>query len=243
MVVVPPCRFIMGSPEDDPDRLDDEIAHEVTLTRAFAIATTPVTQALWVAVTGSNPSWFTGGPEAPRRPVEMVSWFDAVRFCNALSAKVGLVPAYRVGAGDDPTVLRVADADGFRLPTEVERECAARAGTRHVYAGGDDLDAVAWHDENSAGRTQPVRRMRANAWGLYDMSGNVGEWCWDSYDEYPAASVVDPTGPASGATRVKRGVSWDLDPQGVRVACRYFQDPGFVDNGLYNGLRLSRTVP
>ena len=118
MVVVPPCRFIMGSPPVEAGRDSAEVQHEVRLSRAYAIATTPVTQALLTTVTGANPSDFAQGADAMQRPVDRVSWFDAVRFCNALSAKVGLRPAYRIGAGDEPSVKPDWVADGFRLPTE-----------------------------------------------------------------------------------------------------------------------------
>ncbi len=240
MVVVPPCRFTMGSPEHEEGRFYNETLHEVTLTRAYAIATTPVTQALWTAVMGSNPSRFKDGPQALQRPVESVSWFDAVRFCNALSAKVGLAPAYRVGSGEEPTVLPVVGADGFRLPTEVEWECAARAGSTHRYAGSDDLDAVAWHNRNSGGMTHPVGHKRANAWGLHDMTGNVWEWCWDVHDAYPAGHTVDPHGPASGSSRVLRGGGWNDFPRLARVAARNVGPGG---RSIYLGVRLSRTVP
>ena len=139
----PTGKFTMGSPEDEADRNDDETQHEVTLTRGFALGVFPVTQALWEAVTGENPSGFQDGDDAPQRPAEKVSWFDAVRFCNALSAKVGLAPAYTIGEGDEPSVTCDFGATGFRLPTESESEYAARSwGDAFVYAGSDDLDEV-----------------------------------------------------------------------------------------------------
>ena len=231
MVVIPPCSFMMG----------DETQHPVRLTRAYAMATTPVTQELWMAVMGANPAKFQSGADAAKRPVEQVSWFDAVRFCNALSAKQGLRDAYTIGAGDKPDINVEWNADGFRLPTEAEWECAARAGTSHVYAGGDDLDAVAWHSDNSGSTTQAVGRKRANTWGLHDLSGNVWEWCQDVYGDYSSGVATDPRGAASGPLRVYRGGSWNRTAGDARAACRGWFFPG--SRGGHLGLRLSRTIP
>jgi formylglycine-generating enzyme required for sulfatase activity len=241
MVVVPPCRFTMGSPPSESNRSSDETQHEVRLTRAYAMATTPVTQALYQAVMGTNPSNFKDGAEAPQRPVEQVSWFDAVRFCNALSVKVGLRAAYEIGSGDAPSVRAIDGADGFRLPTEAEWECAARAGAVHVYAGGDDLDAVAWHSGNSGRTTHAVGQKRANAWGLHDVSGNVWEWCHDWYGDYASGVATDPQGAASGSSRVARGGGWGVNAQNARVARRFGYAPGSRYDFL--GFRLSRTIP
>jgi sulfatase modifying factor 1 len=241
MVVIPPCHFTMGSPPREPDRRDNETQHEVRLTLAYAMATTPVTQALYQAVMGANPSNCTQGSEAPQRPVEQVSWYDALRFCNALSAKVGLRPAYTIGGGDAPDVTPLLSADGFRLPTEAEWECAARAGTAHVYAGGDDLDAVGWHNGNSGSTTHAVGQKRANSWGLHDLSGNVWEWVSDWYGAYPSGSVTDPQGASVGPDRVYRGGSWGNTSGSARAAYRYGSNPG--GRGGVLGLRLSRTMP
>jgi formylglycine-generating enzyme required for sulfatase activity len=242
MVVIPPCRFTMGSPPSEPNRRDDEPQHEVRLTRAYAMATTPVTQALYQAVMGANPSWFKDGAEAPQRPVEQVrSWYDAVRFCNALSVKVGLRPAYTIGGGDAPEVTPLLSADGFRLPTEAEWECAARAGTAHAYAGGDDLDALGWYDENSGDTTHAVGQKRANVWGLHDMSGHVWEWVSDWHGAYPNGSVTDPQGAPSGSDRVFRGGGWYNSARNARVAFRGGYGPGSRLD--FVGFRLARTVP
>ena len=206
---------------------------------------TQVTQALWEKVMGNNPSRFKGSD----LPVETVSWFDAVRFCNALSAAVGLSPAYRIGSGDEdaddpsehPSVEWDRASAGYRLPTEAEWEYAARAGTSHRYAGGDDAGAVAWTEKNSGKETHAVGEKRANAWGLHDLSGNVWEWCWDWFGAYPSEPVSDPAGPASGSLRVLRGGSWYSSARSARVANRIDDHPGFRDDII--GLRLSRTVP
>ena len=238
MAVIPPCTFTMGSPESEPDRDDDETQHAVRLTRGFSMGTTPVTQALWTAVMGANPSSFTDGAEATQRPVEQVSWFDSVRFCNVLSRKLGLRAAYTVGAGDEPTVTCDFSAPGFRLPTEAEWECAARAGTASPYSGSDDLDEVGWYDDNSEATTHAVGQKKANGWGLYDMSGNVWEWTWDIFGDY-GGNVTDPTGASTGAFRVNRGGSWYYSAQRARVAFRYRYDPTLRNVNL--GFRLSRT--
>ena len=237
MRAIQPGRFWMGSPADEEGRHPDEERHEVTLTRRFAVGVTPVTQALYTAVTGRNPSRFAA---VQSRPVETVSWFDAVQFCNALSILCGLDAAYQIGDGDEPSVRCDFTRPGFRLPTEAEWEYAARGGQAHVYAGSDDPAAVAWLDRNSGERTHPVGQKAANGYGLYDMSGNVWEWVWDWYGEYSGAST-DPQGPASGSGRVGRGGSWGYSAVGLRVAFRFDDPPAYRLGNL--GFRLARTLP
>jgi formylglycine-generating enzyme required for sulfatase activity len=236
----PPGRYTIGSPATEPDRDDDEGQHEVVLTQGFEMGVYPVTQALWLDVMGQTPSEFSDGADAGRRPVESVSWYDCVRFCNRLSARFGLAPAYAIDDGEEPAVQCDFSAPGFRLPTEAEWEVAARAGQRSLYAGGDDVDKVAWTTQNSGGETHPVGLLRPNAWGLHDLSGNVWEWCWDGYGPYPEGCVMDPVGPTSAPSLINRGGSWNEDPLYARVASRDCNPPGDRFSNL--GVRLLRTV-
>ena len=211
---VPSGRFLMGSPEREAGRWGDEgPQHEVTLSRGFWLADTPCTQVLWDAVMRSNPSRFV----APDRPVECVSWEDCQGFLGQLNE---LVPGL-----------------GARLPGEAEWEYACRAGTTGPTWGGK-LGDIAWYRENSKQSTQPVRQKAPNPLGLYDMLGNVWEWCDDWFERYDAAPVTDPRGPASGSLRVVRGGSWLNFARLVRAALRRADDPG--DRSGHLGFRLAR---
>ncbi|MDR1617868.1 MAG: formylglycine-generating enzyme family protein [Treponema sp.] len=210
-------------------------AHEVTLS-TFFLAEAEVTQALWKEVMGNNPSRFTGDD----RPVDSASWLDAVGFCNALSEKAGLPPAYEI-AGNTVTWRR--EAGGYRLPTESEWEYAARGGINGVsgqalYAGGEKPEDVGWYDGNSGKVSHPVKGKAPNGLGLYDMSGNLWEWCWDYYGEYPRQAVTDPSGPAESPRRVLRGGAWFTPVNLLRVTYRYWNSPGFKANSV--GFRLAR---
>jgi formylglycine-generating enzyme required for sulfatase activity len=198
---------------------------------------TPVTQALWSAVMDVNPSHFRSALSGSM-PVERVSWLDSVEFANEVSRLMGLRPVY-AGSGDDARWDQATP--GFRLPTDAEWEYAARAGQGFGFAGSDRAADVAWTSENSGLRPHPVGLKRPNAWGLRDMSGNVWEWCWDRYGDYPRVDSVDPTGPSWGLYRVIRGGSWIFDPDYARVALRFRHEPGYRDGNL--GLRLVRTGP
>ena len=209
----------------------------VTLTRGFWMGETPVTQALWAAVIGVNPSKFRSALSS-EIPVETVSWWDSVRLANEVSRLMGLKPVYGgLGGG----VRWERGAPGFRLPTEAEWEYAARAGQYSRFAGSDDADLVAWTNENSGGRPHPVGRKAPNAWGLRDTSGNLYEWCWDLEGDYPRLDLVDPVGPSRGSDRVIRGGSWYDDLRYARVANRIVLEPSYRDRDL--GLRLVRTDP
>ncbi len=189
--VIPPGKFMMGSPEDEPGREDDETRHKVTLTQPFQMGMHEVTQEQYEKVLGANPSKFKG----PQNPVEQVSWDDAVGFCRKLSA------------------LPTEKAAGYvyRLPTEAEWEYACRAGTTTAYSFGASHAQQgdhSWFKDNSGRATHPVGGKKTNPWGLYDMYGNVWEWCQDWHGVYPSGAVTDPTGPLSGSSRLYRGGSW-----------------------------------
>ena len=235
MVYVEPGQFWMGSPDDQPGRKPDETLHPVRISQPYLIGTTEVTVAQWREVMGRAPAR-AGGED---HPVTSVSWFEALQFCNRLSTMEALAPAYRVEGG---TMVRVPEANGFRLPTEAEWELAARANEELLYAGSTELQTVAWYWKNGGGMTHPVGRRQPNALGLYDMSGNVGEWVWDWYAPYGTVEeLLDPIGPASGTVRVVRGGSYQSVSRDVRVAARH-SGAKPTDRYVYVGFRLARTV-
>ncbi|MGD0094428.1 MAG: formylglycine-generating enzyme family protein [Planctomycetota bacterium] len=202
-------------------------AHEVTLTRPFYMAKFTTTQEQYQQVMGTNPSNFKG----PKLPVETVSWDDAQEFCKKLSERTAGVSPARTQAGGTPAV---------RLPTEAEREYACRAGTKTTYYSGDkeaDLARVAWYEANSGGSTHPVGQKEPNAFGLYDMHGNVWEWCADWYGEYAAGAATNPVVQAAGNDHVLRGGSWYDGPRHCRSAHRGWSDPG--DRFMSFGFRLA----
>ncbi len=233
MVRVSAGDFMMGALEDDEDAYDSEKPrHKVTLTRDFLIGKYAVTQALWESVMGSNPSWFKGA----NRPVECVSWVDVVDFCNKLSKREGLTPAYTINGKN---VRCNWDAKGYRLPTEAEWEYSARSGQRFKYAGSTQyVNAVAWYTKNSGRKTHPVGQKKPNGFGLYDMSGNVWEWVWDIKGGYSSGVQTDPTGLDSGPFRVGRGGGWCNLARGTRVSVRRDEVPTCRCD--YLGFRLSR---
>jgi sulfatase modifying factor 1 len=187
----------------------------------YQLATFPVTQARYAQVTGKRPSTTHGD----QLPVESVSWWDAVAFCNALSQREGLAPAYRLTA-DEERVEWVTSADGYRLPTEAEWEHACRAGTTPARYGR--LDEIAWYRGNSRERLHEVGGKQPNAWGLHDMLGNVWEWCWDLYDPE-----------VYGTYRVLRGGGWFDEPWSCRASVRRRSHPTFrIDDA---GFRIARS--
>jgi formylglycine-generating enzyme required for sulfatase activity len=193
-VPIPTGTFMMG---------EGKTAHQVTLTQSFHLGQYEVTQEHYEKVMGKNPSKFKG----KQNPVEMVSWNDAVEFCRKLSE----LP--------DEKAAGIV----YRLPTEAEWECACRAGTTTVFGFGDSdsqLDEYAWYAKNSGNTTHPVGGKKPNPWGLYDMHGNVLEWCQDWSGDYPSGAVTDPTGAVSGSDRVFRGGSWFYHSRLCRSAYR-----------------------
>lgn len=220
LVFVKGGTFTMGCTSEQKDCGNDEKpTHTVTLDD-FYIGKYEVTQKLWQQVMGNNPS--TASKECPECPVETVSWNEVQDFLKKLNAQ-------------NP-------GRQYRLPTEAEWEYAARGGSPsegYLYAGSNDIGMVAWHTNNSGKKTQPVGKRKGNELGLYDMSGNVNEWCSDWYGTYTSDSQTNPAGPASGTSRVIRGGSWDFYPQYCRVAIRYYDAPGVRSSVL--GFRLART--
>ena len=243
MVLIQSGTFTMGSPSSEPSRYSDEKQHRVTLSKPFYLSATEVTQSRWKQVMGNNPSRFKGD----NLPVEGVSWFDAVKFCNALSKREGLNPAYTISG---ISVSWNKSSDGYRLPTEAEWEYACHAGTTTPFNTGRCLSA----DEanyngkrplkgcpkgNYRAETVPVSSFDPNRWGLYDMHGNVCEWCWDWYKKY-SGTVTDPSGPAEGGDRVVRGGSWFDGGRHVRSAIRIRGAPGIRSRSDDVGFRLAR---
>ena len=246
--------FLMGSPETENWRIEDETQHEVTVS-GFWMSPYEVSQAEYERPMGENPSHFKG----ESLPVENVSWLDAVRFCNAKSIEAGLTPAYAL---DGETVVWNRTADGYRLPTEAEWEYACRAGTAApfytIHAIGPEEANYYGHypyeiEENyfddSVLETRPgqyrqttveVDSFDANPWGLYNMHGNVNEWCWDLYGEYDLVNTADPTGPETGSRRVYRGGGWNDFGKNLRSA---YRAAGELDMVCYNlGIRLVRSA-
>jgi sulfatase modifying factor 1 len=215
----PAGRFMMGSPDGEKGRSVDEGLHEVELTCGFWLGETPVTQRQWRGIMGSNPSRFDGAD----RPVEMVSWWECMAFIERVNNQ---------SPGLD-----------VRLPTEAEWEYACRSGTAWpTYLGANDpanLDRLGWYNKNSGSKTRPVRQKAPNLWGFCDMLGNVWEWCSDWSASYPSGSQVDPKGPMSGSSRVRRGGGWAGIASYLRAASRSGSSPGYSSFGV--GFRLART--
>ena len=212
MIYVEGGAFMMGATSEQGDDAIgwEKPVHKVTLSDYY-IGETVVTQELWKAVMGSNPSWFKGDGNLP---VEHVSWDDAQEFVAKLNRVTGR---------------------SFRLPTEAEWEYAARGGKKsrgYKYSGSDNIDEVAWYDDNSGGKTHPVKGKKANELGLYDMSGNVCEWCNDWFGDYSGEAQDNPQGPITGSFRVARGGSWGINAKGCHVSNRNYYTPSYRSYGL-----------
>ncbi|HVL14467.1 MAG TPA: SUMF1/EgtB/PvdO family nonheme iron enzyme [Gemmata sp.] len=262
--------FVMGSPRGEGYRRADETQHKVRLTRPFLVGATEVTQAQYEKVMGVNPSWFaeTGGGKAAVEgldtsefPVERVTWFDAIEFCNRLSKLDGYEPYYKLGdvkkdgGAITGAAVTVLGGNGYRLPTEAEWEYACRAGWGRAfnYGGYNNgrqanlrpaPDAGGYGGPPSwkaVGRTTKVKSYPASGWGLYDVHGNVGEWCWDWYaaDYYEKSPRDDPRGPDAGTTRVTRGGSWMVAEGSCRAASRLSLAPG--ERKDFTGFRVARS--
>ena len=214
---VPAGEFAMGSGVDEAGRHDDEAQRRVRITRGFYIGVTEVTQARWQAVMGFNRSEV----KSDDLPVSRISWSHAVEFCRRLTKR---------------------DGKSYRLPTEAEWEYACRAGSPGPFAGTGKLDEMGWHIDNSDEQPHPAAQKKPNAWGLYDMHGNVAEWCADRYArEYPSGEAADPTGPAAGTSRVARGGSCKHFARACRSAARASYNPAYQLQQL--GLRVVMDAP
>jgi formylglycine-generating enzyme required for sulfatase activity len=234
-VKIPAGTFQMGSPSSEPNRYDNEALHSVTISHGFEMQVTDVTQLQWFLVMGNNPSYFksqkccesdyvskNGTDLCPNNPVDQVSWDDVQAFVA------------KVNQGNDGYT--------YRLPTEAEWEYAARAGTQTAYYFGDhgtQLDAYGWYSNNSGSQTHPVGGKTPNAFGLYDMAGNVWQWTQDYFGNYGNSPATDPTGPSSGPLRVFRGGDWARVALFSRSAFRLFAGAGARFSIL--GFRLVRT--
>ena len=213
MVHVEGGTFQMGS-EDSESLSDEQPVHQVTLS-TFSIGQTEVTQELWEAVMGTNPSYFKGA----KLPVEQVSWYDCQTFFSKLNSMTG---------------------KQFRLPTEAEWEYVARGGNRskgYKYSGSNNIGDVAWYDSNSGNTTHEVATKAPNELGVYDMSGNVWEICHDWFGSYRSSSQTNPVGPSSGTYRVRRGGGWNTYAKDLPVTRRFISAPDY--SGYFLGLRLA----
>ncbi len=251
MIKIKPGDFRMGSPVDekgfdrDGIRDDDETQHRVRISRPFHLAETEVTEGQYEAVLGSNPARRKEGPDYP---VEWVSWYDAIKYCNRLSEIEDLDQCYKVTRRGVVTWPKGLACNGYRLPTEGEWEYSARAGTQTIYVGADDirilctLDNVGYTTRISCADGHslkaPVGSFPPNGFGIRDMGGNLSEWVWDWHSPYSELPVTDPVGPSAGQMRVRRGGCWSGVPDN-RVADRYPWNPRHHSETL--GFRIARS--
>ncbi|MDR2552868.1 MAG: formylglycine-generating enzyme family protein [Treponema sp.] len=252
-VLVEGGTFIRGSPDTEPDRQSREGPQHGVTVKSFYMARYEVTQKEWREVMGTtvaqqrdtaqqakNESGWKLYGEGDSYPMYYVNWYEAVEYCNKRSVKEGLTPAYR-GSGNSITCDW--NATGYRLPTDAEWEYAAKGGNRnyitYLYAGSNSPGAVAWYRGNSGNTTHPVGTKAPNSLGIYDLSGNVHEWCWDWSEAYGAGVQTDPRGAVSGSTRRVRGGSWGNVAGDLRSPAWYANNPSDRNNGL--GFRLVRS--
>jgi len=242
MIQIQGGTFMMGSPENEPGRhiTDEGPQHQVTV-KSYMISKFPITQGEYEAIMGTNPSQNKGVDN----PADSVTWNNAVDYCNRRSIAEGLTPVYTIN-GNNVTWNR--DANGYRLPTEAEWEYACRAGTTTPFYTGATMDDAGWYQGNSvtivegyrSRHTFPVGQKKPNAWGLYDMHGNVLEWCYDWMSAYTPEPKVDPIGPATGPRRIYRGGCFDLQASLCRSAYRFGQHQNF--RMFYIGFRVARNA-
>ena len=234
---VAPDTFIMGSPFTESEREADEAQRQVTIKRGFHMMQIEVTQGLFHSLMRENPSFFQScGQDCP---VEMVTWYQAAAFANVLSEKQGLETCYEY-QGRQIVWPRGLDCRGWRLPTEAEWEFAARGGESHTYSGSNDIDEVAWYGYSKSGKTPHKGcEKKPNAYGLCDMTGNVSEWVWDTYQTDQSTDSIGLKDSESGQQRGVRGGSWFDFPGFNRIADRAWLYPGEERNIV--GIRLVRS--
>jgi formylglycine-generating enzyme required for sulfatase activity len=244
-------QFTMGSNNGETNETP---VHTVVFTNSFLISRTEVIQSDYLALLRINPSKYQGDTlPADSLPVDKVSWFDAALFCNALSKQQGYDTVYKFTAitgtpGDNCALKDLTihmNRNGYRLPTEAEWEYACRAGTTTDFYWGDsdDLDTVSmycWYTKNSNNKTHPVGTKLPNAWGLYDMSGNLFEWCNDWYGPYADSVYVDPDGPLNGSSKITRGGNWLTQSGFCRASYRGRTAPDFRCSAI--GFRVARRL-
>jgi formylglycine-generating enzyme len=241
-VLIPAGTFQMGNTGAYSGSSYEKPVHTVTISKSFYMGKYELTQKQYEEVMGTKPSYFKG----ENLPVEMVSWYEAVEYCNKLSDQDGLAQCYIINGVN---VSCNWNANGWRLPTEAEWEYACKAGTTTDFYSGSltneyctpidaSLDRIGWYCGNSDDKTHPVGQKQANSFGLYDMSGNVWEWCWDWFKDYTNTSVTDPRGENSGSYHVLRGGSWYYIAGNCRNSIRSYSYP---DVQIYiNGFRICR---
>ncbi|MGO9923573.1 MAG: SUMF1/EgtB/PvdO family nonheme iron enzyme [Isosphaeraceae bacterium] len=233
LVVIPAGQFVMGCPDCGAN---DAPPHRVRISQPFYLGACEVTQEQYQTIMGNNPSRFLG---QPRNPVDSVTWVDAVTFCNRLSQRENLPEYYRIADRDKVTIR---GGIGYRLPTEAEWEYACRAGDPNNRPFDDDahLGQFAWMMTNSVGTTHAVGEKAANSFGLYDMYGNVWEWCWDWLGDYPTHVLTDPKGPDTGTVRVLHGNGWyNGDHRSCRPSWRHYERPGRTSPNHDFGFRVA----